>query len=104
MYCYVDPNYSDLKKGNDYPIINLIRRDFSSRIVQHAYKDHILEMIQSNQVKYIGFEPLKIGSWWNNTNDELDIIAYNKTKIAYVACKWKKRESNSFTYLKPKAS
>ena len=102
-YCYVYPNYSDLKKGNDYPIINLIRRDFSSRIVQHAYKDHILEMIQSNPVKYIGFDPLKIGSWWNNTNDELDIIAYNKTKIAYVACKWKKRESNSFTYSNLKA-
>lgn len=97
-YCYIYPNYTELKKGNTYPIINLIRRDFSSRIVQHAYKDHIFELIQSNPTKYIGFNPLHIGSWWNNTNDELDIVAYNKTDIVFISCKWKKKESNTFTY------
>lgn len=97
-YCYIYPNYSELKKGNTYPVINLIRRDFSSRIVQFAYKDYVLELIKTHPSKYIGFNPVSIGGWWNNTNDELDIIAYDKVNIVFIACKWKKKESNNITY------
>jgi len=40
-----------------------------------------------NPKKYIDFIPLKIGRWWNN-KEEIDIVAFNEDKIAFIECKW----------------
>ena len=105
-FCYVYPHYSFLQENNMYQIVDFIRKDFSKRLVQSTYKEYILERIKSDPVKFIGFNPTKIGSWWNNKENELDIIAFNNKNITFIECQWRKKDSVPLAYekLKNKAS
>ena len=104
-FCYVYPNYSYLQKDNIYPVVSFIRKDFSKRLVYSAYRDYISELINEKPEKFLDFQPKKFGSWWNNKDMQIDIVAYDNKTITFIDCKWHKRESAfiSYAHLKEKA-
>lgn len=100
---YVYPNISFLTKGDTYKIVNNIRNSFSEDIVSQAYKEHILHMINHDPYKFLGFIPKNIGSWWNNKDLSIDIVAYDSKDIIFCDCKWKNSESIELNYAKLKS-
>lgn len=97
-FCYVYPNCSLLMKGEDYPVISFIRRDFSKRLVKDAYKRYVLELIEHEPEKFLGYIPTNLGSWWNNKVNDIDVVAYNNKDITFINCKWRQRDSAKHSY------
>ena len=105
-FCYIYPNYSSLHKQDLYPVISHIRKDFSKRLVRDAYKRYIMELIRNEENELLAFSPKVIGSWWNNKDNDIDIVAYNSTYITFIDCLWRKNSKIEYDYtiLKNKSS
>ena len=105
-FCYVYPNTSSLRKNDLYGVVSHIRRDFSKRLVTDAYKKYVLDLITSEPEKFFGYTPIKIGSWWNNKDHEIDIIAFDNKEITFIDCRWRKKDSieSSYQVLKDKSN
>lgn len=97
-FCYIYPNTSLLQKKEDYPVISFIRRDFSRRLVKDAYKRYVMELIEHEPEKFLGYIPTHLGSWWNNKVNDIDIVAYNNKDITFINCKWRQRDSAKVSY------
>jgi len=105
-FCYVYPNISALRKNDLYGVVSHIRRDFSKRLVSDAYKQYVLDLISSEPEKFFGYSPIKIGSWWNNKDHEIDIIGFDNKEITFIDCRWRKKDSiePSYKILKNKSN
>ncbi len=105
-FCYVYPNISALRKNDLYGVVSHIRRDFSKRLVSDAYKQYVLDLISSEPEKFFGYTPVKIGSWWNNKDHEIDIIGFDNKEITFIDCRWRKKDSieSSYKILKDKSN
>ena len=101
-FCYVYPNMSTLRKNDLYSVISHIRRDFSKRLVTDAYRNYVYELISNEPEKFFGFTPVKIGSWWNNKDKEIDIVGYDNKDITFIDCRWRKNDTIAFSYNKLK--
>lgn len=97
-FCYIYPNSTHLQRREYYPIISHIRRDFSKRLVKDAYRRYVLELVSSEPEKFLGYIPSSIGSWWNNKDNEIDVVAYDNKDITFINCKWRQKESAKFNY------
>jgi AAA+ ATPase superfamily predicted ATPase len=104
--CYIYPNQSILHKKNIYPVVQFISKDFNNRIVKYRYKEYVGQLISNNPKKYLGYQPDAIGSWWNNHNQSIDIVAFDDKYITFVDCLWKTKQSTQTAYeiLEKKAS
>lgn len=87
-FLYVYPNYSYLKQNKFEIVFNEFKKTFSNNLIQPAYKKYIYELISDNSTKYLNFEYNSIGSWWNNTNHNIDMIAYDKKNITFIKILW----------------
>ena len=105
-FCYIYPNYSALQKNDTYGVISYIRNDFTKRIERNAYKSYILSLVKKDPYKFLGFIPYNIGSWWNNKDTQIDIIAYDSKNIIFIDSKWKDTQKLEISYsqLKQKSS
>ena len=97
-FCYVYPNISTLRKNDIYPVISHIRRDFSKRLVTDAYKNYVYDLVSSDPEKFFGYLPIKMGSWWNNKDSEIDIVGFDDAEITFVDCRWRKKDSIEYSY------
>ncbi|WP_428024860.1 ATP-binding protein [Arcobacter sp.] len=97
-FCYIYPNYSALQKNDTYGVISHIRNDFTKRIERNVYKNYILNLVKKDPYKYLGFIPTNIGSWWNNKDVQIDIIAYDSKNIIFVDTKWKDTQKLELSY------
>lgn len=104
-FCYIYPNYSTLQKGDTINVVNHIKEDFTKRLVQSSYKMHILSLIKNDPYKYLGFIPNNLGSWWNNKDTNIDIIAYDSKNIIFIDTKWRDTQEleQSYAILKNKS-
>ena len=79
-------------------MISHIRNDFTKRIERNAYKNYILNLVKKDPYKYLGFIPTNIGSWWNNKDVQIDIIAYDSKNIIFIDTKWKDTQKLELSY------
>lgn len=97
-FCYIYPFVSFIEKNDFYSIVSFIRKDFSKRLVHDAYKKYIFNLIKNDPLKYLGYEPNHLGGWWNNKENEIDIVSYNSKDITFIDCKWRKKDSSEKYY------
>ena len=101
-FCFVYPNISSLSNENTYETVKQIKEDFSTNIVSLSYKEHIYNLVYQDPYRFLGFIPRKIGKWWNNKDDVIDIVAYDSKNIIFCDCIWKNEQSISLSYSKLK--
>lgn len=97
-FCYIYPNSSILLKNDLEKVIKLIEDDFEEKLVKSAYEKYLLKQIKNEPEKYLDFIPNELGSWWNNKDDEIYIIAYNIKYIIFIDINWKKIDNKDKLY------
>lgn len=97
-FCYIYPNSSILLKNDLKKVIKLIENDFEEKLVKSAYEKYLLKQIKNEPEKYLDFIPNELGSWWNNKDDEIYIIAYNIKYIIFIDINWKKIDNKDKLY------
>lgn len=92
-FFYVYKNYRYLEIDLSEYVLKEIETNFNDNFVSFAYEDFVQEQILRDPMKYLGFVPLKIGRWWNN-KEEIDLVAFDEDKIAFIECKWRNKKVN----------
>jgi len=103
-FSYIYPNYSNLQSSNVSKVTKQIEDEFISKSVFLSYKKCIKEIIYKQQKEIFGYEPNFIGSWWDNNNNNIDLIAYNKRYITFVQILWEDKDLAKISYSKLKSS
>jgi len=103
-FSYIYPNYSKLQFGEVEEVSKLIEDEFISKTVFLSYKKCIKEYIYKQQNKIFGYEPNFVGSWWDNNNNTIDLIAYNRKFITFVQILWEEKDVAQISYGKLKSS
>ena len=91
-YRYIFPNQTALNIGNIKIVEEEIKENLNAyvgRIFEDICKDLLIQYINKDLDSYnLDFE--NIGTWWNRTGEEIDIVAYNQKsrKILVGEVKW----------------
>lgn len=101
-FSYIYPNLSSLQLNDTEEVISLIQEDFIRKTVFISYKDCIKEFVSKNEENIFGYKPKLIGSWWDNQNSFIDIIAYDKKNITFVQIIWEEQDVAKLSYGKLK--
>lgn len=103
-FSYIYPNFSKLQFSNVEEVSKVIEDEFISKTVFKSYKKCIKEYIYSKQRDIFGYEPNFIGSWWDNNNNNIDLIAYDRRFITFVQILWEDKDMAQISYGKLKSS
>jgi len=95
FYVFDNLSYLEMKKHNS--VLKQINNTFIKSFIQESYKEYIFELILKDPKQYLGFIPLKIGKWWDNSN-EIDLIAYNEKEITFISILWDNTDKAKLHY------
>ena len=91
-YKFIFQNQTPLNLGNTALVFDLIKRDLNSyigRVFEDIVKE-ILILYNTKEIKGFELNFENIGSWWDRSGNEVDIVAYNNKskKILVGEVKW----------------
>jgi AAA+ ATPase superfamily predicted ATPase len=91
-FCYIYPNIGNLELKKHLPVLKELDDTIIQNILTPAYAFFIKETIIKNPEKFLGFIPNKIGSWWDNYGNNIDLIAYDNKQIVFIMIVWENQE------------
>jgi len=100
-YCYVFENISFLQMKKHTSVIKQIDNTYIKNILEPTYKKYILNLIQNDTKKYLGYHAHKIAPWWDNKNT-IDLVAFDDTNITFINIMWENSEIAKSMYIKLK--
>lgn len=103
-FSYIYPNLTSLQLNNVKDVIKQIEDQFIRKTVFLSYKSCIKEFVYKSRENIFGYKPIKIGSWWDNQNAYIDLIAYDKKRITFVQILWEDKDIAKISYSKLKST
>jgi len=103
-FLYIYPNLSDLQQNEVKEVSLLIQDEFIRKTVFSSYKKCIKDYINIKQESILGYKPVAIGSWWDNHNNTIDLIAYDRKNITFIQILWEDKDMAKIAYGKLKTA
>lgn len=103
-FLYIFPNYTALQQNNVKEVSRVIQDEFIRKTVFISYKKCIKEFINRKKESIFTYEPSSIGSWWDNQNNNIDLIAYNKKYITFIQILWEDKDMAQIAYANLKSA
>lgn len=97
-FSYIYTNITSLREMDLEVVTQLIQNKFVTQTVSQNYKNAIKEYVFANQERIFGYKPSSIGSWWDNSDHSIDIVAYDKKTITFVQIFWESKEMAKVQY------
>jgi uncharacterized protein len=91
-FAFIYTNF-DSFQNKEIDTYQFIKDDIDKILIQDAYKKYLLDEINTNPQTLLDFIPNKFGSWWNNRDIEIDIVAYNSKEITFLECNYFKKDN-----------
>ena len=101
-FLYVYPNTSLLEKADTKGILKQIEEKFIAKIVFNSYKVLIKEYVSKNQKNLLGYSSVSIGSWWDYKDNNIDLVAYDRSNITFIEILWQEKDMAKIAYGKLK--
>ncbi|MDD2697451.1 MAG: ATP-binding protein [Arcobacteraceae bacterium] len=95
---YIYPNIGNLELKKHLPVLKELDDTIVQNILTPAYTLFIKEMVTKNPEQFLGFTPNKIGSWWDNFGNNIDLIAYDNKQIVFMMIVWEGNEVATSCY------
>lgn len=103
-FCYVYPNQALLNLKKHTTVLKELDETLNKFILTPTYIEYIRKIILANPQKYLGYTPLKIGPWWDNNENSIDLIAYNNSDITFIKVLWENKETAALRYSELKSA
>jgi len=97
-FSYIYTNITSLREMDYQVVTKLIQESFVTQTIALNYKEAIKEYIYLHQEKIFGYKPIHIGSWWDNSDNMIDIVAYNRKTITFVQVYWEDKDMAKIQY------
>jgi len=97
-FSYIYPNLTALQLNDVQEVSKIIQDEFIRKTVFLSYKKCIKEFVNNKQKDVLGYEPTSIGSWWDNNNNSIDLIAYNRKFITFIQILWEDKDMAKISY------
>jgi len=91
-FCYIYPNIGNLELKRHLPILKELDDTIVQNILTPVYASFVKEMILKDPESFFGFVPNKIGSWWDNYGNNIDLMAYDNKQIIFIMIVWENQE------------
>ena len=101
-FLYIYPNLSLLLQNSLEKVSKIIQEEYIKKTVFQSYKKCIKEFVYNKKESIFGFLPQAIGSWWDNSNNTIDIVAYDKKTVTFVQILWEDKDIAKIAYKKIK--
>lgn len=103
-FLYIYPNLLLLQQNKLEEVSQIIQEEFIKKTVFQSYKKCIKEIIFSKQETILGYLPKAIGSWWDNSDNNIDIVAHNNKVITFIQILWEDKDIAKIAYGKLKST
>jgi len=97
-FCYIYPNIGNLELKKHLPVLKELDDTIIQNILTPAYASFMKELVFQNPEKFLGFIPNKIGSWWDNFGNNIDLVAYDNKQIVFMMIVWENKEVEQIHY------
>lgn len=101
-FLYIYPNLHLLQQNEFETVSQIIQEEFIKKSVFQSYKKCIKEIIFDKQEMIFGYLPKAIGSWWDNSDNTIDVVAYNNKLVTFVQILWEDKDVAKIAYGKLK--
>ena len=91
-FCYIYPNIASLGLKKHQSVLKELDDTNIKKILTPTYCEFIKNLIHLKPERYLGFVPNKVGSWWDNNGNNIDLIAYDTKKIVFMMIVWESKE------------
>jgi len=91
-FCYIYPNIASLGLKKHQSVLKELDDTIIKNILTPTYCEFIKNLIHLKPERYLGFVPNKVGSWWDNNGNNIDLIAYDTKKIVFMMIVWESKE------------
>lgn len=102
-FSYIYPNLTALQQNDVKEVSLQIQDEFISKTVFLSYKKCIKEFVYKSQENIFGYKPKTIGSWWDNQNNKIDLVAFDRKNITFVQILWEDKDLAQISYGKLKS-
>ncbi len=103
-FSYIYPNLTALQQNDVKDVSKQIQDEFISKTVFLSYKKCIKEFIHKSQENIFGYTPNEIGSWWDNQNNNIDLLAFDRKIVTFVQILWEEKDMAKISYGKLKST
>lgn len=103
-FSYIYPNLTALQQNDVKEVSSQIEDEFISKTVFLSYKKCIKEFINKKRQNIFGYEPSSIGSWWDNHNNAIDLVAFDRKIVTFVQILWEDKDIAQISYGKLKSA
>jgi AAA+ ATPase superfamily predicted ATPase len=97
-FCYIYPNIMNLEIKKHQPVLKQLDDSIITNILTPAYINYMKSLITDDPEKYLQFIPTKIGSWWDNNGNMIDIVAYDNKQITFIKILWEAQDIATLKY------
>lgn len=103
-FLYIYPNLDLLQQNSVESVTKTIQDEFIKKTVFQSYKRCIKEIIYQKQESIFGYNPKVISPWWDNSDNSIDLVAYDNRVITFVQILWEDKDVAKIAYAKLKNS
>ena len=97
-FCYIFLNQSTLLMKKHQSVLKEIDETVIENILTPTYKKYIKNIIIEDPIKYLGFVPTTIGSWWDNNGNYIDLVALDNNQITFIKVLWQTSDMAKIHY------
>ncbi|AXH11993.1 ATP-binding protein [Halarcobacter bivalviorum] len=101
-FLYIYPNLQLLQQNELERVSQIIQEEFIKKTVFQSYKKCIKEIIFDKQETIFGYLPKAIGSWWDNSDNTIDVVAHNNKIVTFIQILWEDKDIAKIAYGKLK--
>ena len=92
-FCYIYPNIGNLELKKHLPVLKELDDTIVQNILTPSYARFYKDRVIAEPEKFLGFVPNKIGSWWDNFGNNIDLIAYDNKQIIFMTIIWESSDA-----------
>lgn len=91
-------NLAKYEQNSIHKFTHRVLKTLYTELLPQTFQTHMYEMILRNFETFFGYKPIQIGSWWNNKDQLIDMVAFNDSMITFIEIQYQTTKNSKQIY------
>lgn len=78
--------------------VDTVLQTLYTELLPQTFQTHMYEMIVRNFETFFGYQPIQVGSWWNNKDQPIDVVAFNDSVVTFIQLQYQASSNSKQSY------
>jgi len=78
--------------------VDTVLQTLYTELLPQTFQTHMYEMIVRNFETFFGYQPIQVGSWWNNKDQPIDVVAFNDSVVTFIQLQYQASSNSKQIY------